>query len=120
MLKKEAKKDAASAVPASETAQSAASAPAAEKKGRKPAVKPAVKKEKKPAVKPAAKKGDEVFIQFGGSEWNSAELVEKAKAAFVAQGHRASTIKHLALYVKPEEQKAYYVINDKSMGSVEL
>ena len=108
MLKKEAKKDAASAVPASETAQSAASAPAAEKKGRKPAVKPAVKK------------GDEVFIQFGGSEWNSAELVEKAKAAFVAQGHRASTIKHLALYVKPEEQKAYYVINGKESGSVDL
>ena len=71
-------------------------------------------------MKPAAKKGDEVFIQFGGSEWNSAELVEKAKAAFVAQGHRASTIKHLALYVKPEEQKAYYVINGKESGSVDL
>mgnify|MGYP001057814548 CR=1 FL=1 len=45
---------------------------------------------------------------------------EKAKAAFVAQGHRASTIKHLALYVKPEEQKAYYVINGKESGSVDL
>ena len=31
-----------------------------------------------------------------------------------------SSIKTIRLYVKPEEQKAYYVINDKATGSIEL
>ena len=40
--------------------------------------------------------------------------------SFVAEGHRAGCIKTLNIYVKPEEYKAYYVINDKFFGSVDL
>ena len=29
-------------------------------------------------------------------------------------------LKKLALYVKPEERKAYYVINEKATGSIEF
>ena len=36
------------------------------------------------------------------------------------RAHRASSVKKLTLYVKPEDRKAYYVINDKTTGSVEL
>ena len=61
-----------------------------------------------------------MILQFGGQEWNTAELVERAKAAYAAEGHRMSSIKTIRLYVKPEEQKAYYVINDKATGSIEL
>lgn len=50
-------------------------------------------------------------MQFGGEEWKVADLSERAKAAYLAQGHRASGIKKLSVYVKPEEGKAYYVIN---------
>lgn len=46
------------------------------------------------------------------------QLKQAAQAAYVAEGHRASTIKKLSLYVKPEERKAYYVINEKVTGSV--
>ena len=88
-------------------------------------VKETKKDQKAPAKKPRAPKApvqktQKVFIQFGGMEWEVDSLLEQVKAAYVAQGHRASTIKHLALYVKPEEQKAYYVINGKESGSVDL
>lgn len=74
----------------------------------------------KAAPKAAAKKSEEIFVQFGGSEWSVAELKEAAKAAYVAEGHRASSIKKLAVYIKPEERKAYYVINEKDTGSIDF
>ena len=76
------------------------------------------KAEKKTAAKPAAQKVEEVLIQFGGEEWNVEQLKQAAQAAYVAEGHRASTIKKLTVYVKPEERMAYYVVNDKITGSV--
>ena len=79
---------------------------------------------KKPAVKRAAKaapaKAEEVYVQFGDGEWKTADLLQKARDAYVAEGHRAANIHKLALYVKPEERKAYYVVNDKSTGSIEF
>ena len=45
---------------------------------------------------------------------------DNGKKQFVAEGHRAGCIKTLNIYVKPEEYKAYYVINDKFFGSVDL
>ena len=38
----------------------------------------------------------------------------------VADGHRASSIKSLQVYLKPEEFAAYYVINQKFAGRVDL
>lgn len=89
--------------------------------------------EKKPVKKAAAKKTtaakteakkvekkDEVFVQFAGEEFVVEEVMEKAKAAYVAEGHRVSAIKSVRLYIKPEERKAYYVINDKAAGSIDL
>ncbi len=97
-----------------------------------PAAEPVVK-EKKAAKKPAAKKAstaktetkkvekkDEVFVQFAGEEFAVEEVMDKAKAAYVAEGHRAAAIKTVRLYIKPEERKAYYVINDKAAGSIDL
>ncbi len=62
----------------------------------------------------------EVLIQYGGSEWNVAGLEEKAIAAYVAEGHRRGRIKKLTVYLKPEERKIYYVVNDKTTGSTEF
>ena len=80
--------------------------------------------EKKPAVKAApksaAKSVEEVFVQFAGQEWNVTGLTAKVKDAYVAEGHKAASIKKLTLYVKPEEQKAYYVINETDTGSVDF
>ncbi len=82
-------------------------------RGRKPgktAAKKAVKEELKP----------EVFIQYQGNEVIVAEVIEKAKNAYVAEGHRVSSIKSLQVYLKPEEFAAYYVINQKVAGRVDL
>ena len=83
------------------------------------------KADKKPAVKKASTaktetKKDEVFVQFAGEEFVVEEVMDKAKAAYVAEGHRVSAIKSIRLYIKPEERKAYYVINDKAAGSIDL
>lgn len=79
-------------------------------KSTKTTTKKAVKEEMKP----------EVFIQYQGKEAIVAEAVEKAKAEFVADGHRVSSIKSLQIYLKPEEYAAYYVINQKFAGRVDL
>ena len=99
-------------------------APVAEKvvAEKKPAKK-AVAKKKTTAAKAEAKKvekKDEVFVQFAGEEFVVEEVMEKAKAAYVAEGHRVSAIKSVRLYIKPEERKAYYVNNDKAAGSIDL
>lgn len=86
---------------------------------KKPAAKPVVKK---PAAKkaPAKVMEPEVFVQHEGREILTTDIVEKVKAAYVAEGHRASAIKSLKVYIKPEDYAAYYVINDKATGKVML
>lgn len=74
------------------------------------AAKKAVKEELKP----------EVFVQYQGNEAIIADVIEKAKGEFVAAGHRVSSIKSLQVYLKPEEFAAYYVINQKFAGRVDL
>ena len=73
-----------------------------------------------PKAKAPAQKVEELVLQFGAQEWNMSDLMDRAKAAYVAEGHRASAVKKLVLYVKPEEQKAYYVVNEKATGSIDL
>ena len=78
--------------------------------------------------KPAAKKGTEVkadvFVQFGGKEFSEEAIMSKVVAAWEAEGKKASAIKRAKLYIKPEDGKAYYVINDGlkngSTGAVNL
>ena len=80
--------------------------------------------DKAPAKKTVAAKSvqkvEEVYLQFGADEWLVADLTDRVKAAYAAEGHRLSAIKKLSLYVKPEERKAYYVINEKATGSIDL
>lgn len=83
---------------------------------RGPGRRPGVKKEKteKPELKP------EVFVEFQGNTASEALVIERIKAAYVAEGHRASSIKSLRIYMKPEEGKAYYVLNEKISRDVDL
>ena len=81
-------------------------------KKRKPRTKTA-KKAAKEELKP------EVYIQYQGREGVVEDAIKKVTEQFV-EGHRASTIKSLQLYLKPEENAAYYVINQKIAGRVDL
>ena len=97
-----------------------------------PAKKTAAKKEtakKETAKKTTAKKTvkaekpavtQNVYVQFAGLEISTADLTAKVTEEWVALGHRASSIKSLDLYVKPEDMAAYYVIKGKESGKIEL
>lgn len=75
---------------------------------------------KKTAAPKAAQKTEEIYLQAGGAEWNVSDCKERVIAAFVEKGHRASSVKKLVVYLKPEEGRAYYVINDSENGSIDL
>jgi len=79
-----------------------------------PSVTKRTKKDNKDSIEKAA------LLQYGGGEWSIADLEEKAIAAYVAEGHRRGRISKLTVYIKPEEKKIYYVINDKITGSTEF
>lgn len=92
----------------------------AETKGEEKAAPKA--KPKKTEPKKAEKKEavQNVYVQFAGKEVLTSELVAQVTEKWVSLGHRASSIKTLNLYVKPEDQAAYYVINGKESGKIEL
>ena len=91
----------------------------------KAAAKPVAKKavqagsEAVEAVKKATPKKTEYFVQFNGREINMEEIAAKAKAAFKENNKRTAVLS-CRIYVKPEDNAAYYVINDTYFGRVEL
>ena len=62
----------------------------------------------------------EVYLQYCGQESDQSAVVEKIKEQYVAEGHRLGNIKSLKIYLKPEDRAAYYVINDRFAGKVDL
>ncbi len=97
----------------------------AKKPGRKPAVKKVAAKketEKKAAVrKPAAKKAEvneTVNFQFNGKSYTPEDLVKSCKDVWKYDlNGKEEDIKSIELYVKPEENTTYYVINGDVTGS---
>ena len=84
-----------------------------------PAKKAAVKKEeaKAPAKKAAAKKEVKIAIQFADKNYTSEDLANIANDVWVYDyGKKASELKDVQLYVKPEESKVYYVFNNEITG----
>ena len=124
---KTAVKESASEVKAAVTEKTAAVKEAVEEKAaaKTETVKDTAAETKETAAKKAAKAAKEelkpeVFIQYQGNEAIVADVIEKAKNEFIADGHRASSSKSLQVYLKPEEFAAYYVINQKFAGRVDL
>ena len=90
----------------------------AETKAKKETAKKTTAKKTVKAEKPAVTQN--VYVQFAGLEISTADLTAKVTEEWVALGHRASSIKSLDLYVKPEDMAAYYVINGKESGKIAL
>lgn len=98
-----------------EVKEEAKKAPAKKEPAKKaPAKKATPAKAAKAEIKTA------LYVQFAGNEVTEADIIDKVKAAYVAEGHKESAIKEINLYVKPEEYAVYYVINDKAIGKVDL
>ena len=60
------------------------------------------------------------YVEFQGKQIDEKELVASAKKIWVENGNKASDLKALKLYIKPEENQAYYVFNDEVLGSFSL
>ena len=85
-----------------------------------PAKKAATTEKKAPAKKAAAKAETVITLEFGDYTAVMSTVEEKVKAQIVAEGVKASSIKSLNIYVKPFENKAYFVVNGDVTGSVDL
>ena len=111
--KKAEVKTEAKAEAAAKAEKPAKAEPAKKTAAKKTAAKKTVKAEK-PAVT------QNIYVQFAGNEFLTSDLVAKVTENWVALGHRASSIKSLDLYVKPEDMADYYVINGKECGKIAL
>lgn len=111
-------------VPKAEEVKAEVKAEVKEEAKKAPAKKePAKKAPTKKATPVKAAKAEiktALYVQFAGNEATEADIIDKVKAAYVAEGHKESAIKEINLYVKPEEYAVYYVINDKAIGKVNL
>ena len=119
--KKAPAKTAAKKAPAAKKAAekpAAAPAKAAEAAAKKPAAakKTAEKKapaEKKAAAKKSAKKPAleiRTILQVGGKDFDISAMAEKALKAYKSV-HKRKVVNEFVLYVKPEENAAYFTIN---------
>lgn len=131
-VKKTAAPVAATKVEASKAEEKKAASAAPVKTEVKTAVKeaekaPAPKKEtakKTPAKKPTAKKAElksEISVQFGGKSYSQEELVKIAKDVWKYDlKKKAADLTSVELYVKPEENMVYYVMNKETTGSFSI
>lgn len=82
--------------------------------------------EKKAVVKKVSEKKavanvqEEIFVQFGNQEVFAADVVERVKAAYIAEGHGAESVEKVRVYIKPEENMIYYVVNDEYASGISL
>lgn len=88
------------------------------------AKKTAAKKDTKPAAKKTTAKKEttkaenKIFVQFSGLEFDTAKIEADVKADYMAKNNK-KTMKSVSIYIKPEDMKAYYVI-DGIIGDVAL
>jgi len=62
---------------------------------------------------------EEIVLQFAEGEVAVADISEKVRMNYKENGG-AAEIKDVKIYVKPQDNKAYYVVNGEKEGSVDL
>ena len=95
-----------------------------EKKETKTVAKKAPAKKAAAPKKEAAPKAEvktNIVLQYGDRAVSYADLVQNAKNKFqYDMGGDAEAVKKINLYVKPEENKVYFVMDNKVQGSYDL
>ena len=61
-----------------------------------------------------------LYVEYQEKQMNEKDLVAKAKQIWTDEGRKFSALTSLQLYVKPEENMAYYVFNDEIKGEFSL
>lgn len=68
----------------------------------------------------AAKLKQQTILQFDGNDYDVSEIEANVKKNWKDAGKKLSDIETLDIYVKPQEGKAYYVVNKETEGSIDL
>lgn len=90
----------------------------AKKTAEKKAAAPAAKEEKKAPVKKAAKVEETVNFQFSGKSYTPDDLMKIFRDVWkYDMNGREEDIRNVELYVKPEENTTYFVVNGSITGS---
>ena len=125
-----AAKEAVAAVEKNETVKTVAKAAEKTAKAAEKTVKEAAKKveevtaeEKKTRSKAAEKKAvkETVYLQYMGKEVSKDDIMKQVKEVWTKQmKKKVGDMKSVTLYLKPEENKVYFVINGDVTGSIEI
>lgn len=83
--------------------------------------KAAPKAEKQEKVVKTSSVPQEIHMEYAGQSYNMDELVTKAVQVWTSVYKRSRReLWSVELYVKPQEKKAYYVLNKRKSGSIDL
>ena len=58
-----------------------------------------------------------VYVEFYGEQVSQEDVIAQAKKIWVDQGCDAKDLKKLEVYIKPEDDRVYYVFNGDITGS---
>ena len=83
-----------------------------------PEAKKTVEKVKKAAAKKEIKTS--LYVEYYGKQVQEKDMIASVKKAWTKSGKKVGDIKTMALYVKPEENSVYYVINGDSAGRIDF
>ena len=125
--KAEEKKSAAVAAPKAEEKKEASKAVAVKKEAAPKAEKKTTAKkpaEKAPAKRTTTKKAEKkttLNVQFAGKSYSQEDLVKIAQDVWKYDlKQKVRELASIDLYVKPEERKVYYVMNQQFTGSFDI
>lgn len=114
----DAVKEAAKPVEADKAAAAEKPVKAAEEKAVKAAKPAKAAAEKTTRAKVAKASSEKIVLQVNGrADLSMDSLVEKVKAAYAAEGHSVDSIKDIEVYIKLDENMAYYVIDGYASGT---
>lgn len=63
---------------------------------------------------------EEIFIQTSSNEMCLEAIIEKVKKAYVAEGNVETKDDQIRIYIKPEENMVYYVVNNSYASGINL
>lgn len=62
----------------------------------------------------------DLYIEIDDKKVLHKDILEKIKEDWKANGHLLKDLKSAELYYKPQENKVYYIANEKEKGSVDV
>ena len=61
-----------------------------------------------------------IYIEFSGKQFDEKSLITAVKKEWSDSGNKVGDIKTLQMYIKPEDQAVYYVINETNQGKLNV